>query len=122
MKKITQGITIRFRSASLLKKPLHTLPMQDAKLDAVAVSTGPGSYTGLRIGLSTAKGVCYGSEAKLISIPTLKVLCAPILLGRDIDDDALLCPMIDARRMEVFSNIRPFIARGKEDTGRYRGQ
>lgn len=88
-----------------VEKALAYIANAGCKLDAVAVSTGPGSYTGLRIGLSTAKGVCYGSEAKLISIPTLKVLCAPVLLGRDIDDDALLCPMIDARRMEVYSAI-----------------
>ena len=75
------------------------------KLDAVAVSWGPGSYTGLRIGLSTAKGVCYGSEAKLISVPTLKVLCVPVLLGKEIEEDALLCPMIDARRMEVYAAV-----------------
>ncbi len=74
-------------------------------LDAVAVSSGPGSYTGLRIGVSTAKGVCYGSGAKLISVDTLKTLCVPVLLGREIEPDALLCPMLDARRMEVYSQI-----------------
>lgn len=79
----------------------HAIP-----LDAVSVSAGPGSYTGLRIGVSTAKGLCYGRDLKLISIPTLKVLCTPILLYReDIPDNALLCPMIDARRMEVYTAI-----------------
>lgn len=79
----------------------HAIP-----LDAVAVSCGPGSYTGLRIGVSTAKGVCYGRSVRLIAVPTLKVLCVPVLLYHDeLPDDALLCPMIDARRMEVYSAI-----------------
>ena len=78
----------------------HAIP-----LDAVAVSCGPGSYTGLRIGVSMAKGVCYGKDVKLIGIPTLKVLCVPVLLRQELPDDALLCPMIDARRMEVYAAI-----------------
>ena len=74
--------------------------------DAVAVSCGPGSYTGLRIGVSMAKGICYGRELKLIAIPTLEVLCVPILLyHEELPEDALLCPMIDARRMEVYADI-----------------
>lgn len=79
----------------------HLIP-----LDAVAVSQGPGSYTGLRIGTSTAKGICYGRDVKLISIPTLQLLCVPILLREAItEEDALLCPMIDARRMEVYAQL-----------------
>ena len=78
----------------------HAIPF-----DAVAVSCGPGSYTGLRIGVSMAKGVCYGRELKLLAIPTLELLCVPILLGRELEDNALLCPMLDARRMEVYSAI-----------------
>lgn len=79
----------------------HALP-----LDAVAVSCGPGSYTGLRIGVSMAKGVCYGRNLPLIALPTLKVLCVPVLLYHDeLPDDALLCPMIDARRMEVYAAL-----------------
>ncbi|WP_287828394.1 tRNA (adenosine(37)-N6)-threonylcarbamoyltransferase complex dimerization subunit type 1 TsaB [Bacteroides sp.] len=74
-------------------------------LDAVAVSCGPGSYTGLRIGVSMAKGICYGRNVPLIAIPTLKVLAVPVLLHKEIPEDALLCPMIDARRMEVYSAI-----------------
>ena len=74
--------------------------------DAVAVSCGPGSYTGLRIGVSMAKGICYGRELKLIAIPTLEVLCVPILLyHEELPEDALLCPMIDARRMELYAAI-----------------
>ena len=74
----------------------HAIP-----LDAVAVSCGPCSYTGLRIGVSMAKGICYGRNIPLIGLPTLEVMCVPVLLHQDLPDDALLCPMIDARRMEV---------------------
>nr|WP_321375628.1 tRNA (adenosine(37)-N6)-threonylcarbamoyltransferase complex dimerization subunit type 1 TsaB [uncultured Bacteroides sp.] len=73
--------------------------------DAVAVSCGPGSYTGLRIGVSMAKGVCYGRNIPLIGIPTLEVLTVPVLLYHDLPEDALLCPMIDARRMEVYAAV-----------------
>ena len=79
----------------------HAMP-----LDAVAVSCGPGSYTGLRIGVSMAKGVCYGRNLPLIGLETLTVQCVPVLLYHDeLPDDALLCPMIDARRMEVYAAI-----------------
>lgn len=79
----------------------HAIP-----LDAVAVSKGPGSYTGLRIGVSEAKGIAYGRDAKLLSVSTLKLLTVPLLLGREeLPDDALLCPMVDARRMEVYCAV-----------------
>ena len=79
----------------------HAIP-----LDAVAVSQGPGSYTGLRIGASTAKGLCYGRRLPPIAIPTLQLLCTPVLLYQEeLPDDALLCPMIDARRMEVYAAL-----------------
>ena len=78
----------------------HAIP-----IDAVAVSKGPGSYTGLRIGVSTAKGVAYGRDAKLLSVPTLKLLTVPTLLHAELPEDALLCPMIDARRMEVYCAV-----------------
>ena len=78
----------------------HAIPF-----DAVAVSCGPGSYTGLRIGVSIAKGICYGRDLKLIAIPTLELLCVPVLLREIPEEDALLCPMLDARRMEVYAGI-----------------
>lgn len=78
----------------------HAIPF-----DAVAVSGGPGSYTGLRIGVSMAKGICYARNLKLLSVPTLELLCVPVLLGELVEEDALLCPMIDARRMEVYAGI-----------------
>ena len=78
----------------------HAIP-----LDAVAVSCGPGSYTGLRIGVSMAKGICYGRNIPLIGLPTLEVMSVPVLLSEELPEDALLCPMIDARRMEVYAAI-----------------
>ncbi len=78
----------------------HAMP-----LDAVAVSCGPGSYTGLRIGVSMAKGVCYGRDVKLIGLPTPMVMSVPVLLRQELPEDALLCPMIDARRMEVYAAL-----------------
>lgn len=79
----------------------HLIP-----LDAVAVSCGPGSYTGLRIGVSMAKGICYGRSVKLLSVPTLHLLCVPVLLREEIqEENALLCPMLDARRMEVYAQL-----------------
>ena len=78
----------------------HAIPF-----DAVAVSCGPGSYTGLRIGVSMAKGICYGRDLKLIAVPTLELLCVPVLLRELVEEGALLCPMIDARRMEVYAGL-----------------
>ena len=78
----------------------HAIPF-----DAVAVSCGPGSYTGLRIGVSMAKGVCFGRDLKLIAVPTLQLLCVPVLLRELVSEDALLCPMLDARRMEVYAAV-----------------
>lgn len=78
-------------------------------LDAIAVSKGPGSYTGLRIGVSTAKGLCYGLDIPLISVGTLLAMAAGI--APKIDEsktDVILCPMIDARRMEVYTSLFSF--------------
>lgn len=85
-------------------------------LDAVAVSCGPGSYTGLRIGVSMAKGVCYGRNLPLIGLPTLEVLCVPILLYHNLPMNACLCPMIDARRMEVYTAVYDRALNVIEDT------
>ena len=79
----------------------HAIPF-----DAVSVSCGPGSYTGLRIGVSMAKGICYGRDLKLVAVPTLELLCVPVLLRETIqEENALLCPMLDARRMEVYAAL-----------------
>ena len=79
----------------------HGLP-----LEAVAVSCGPGSYTGLRIGVSMAKGICYGRGVKLIAVPTLELMAVPVLLGEHPEEEnALIVPMLDARRMEVYAEV-----------------
>ena len=73
-------------------------------LDAVAVSSGPGSYTGLRIGVSMAKGICFGLGIPLISVPTLELLASTAIRNYP-ENDALYCAMLDARRMEVYAAI-----------------
>lgn len=78
---------------------------QGITIDAVAVSAGPGSYTGLRIGVSEAKGLCFGLDVPLIAVPTLEVLTNSLLSTKQIDGDCLFCPMIDARRMEVYAAL-----------------
>jgi len=75
------------------------------QLQAIAVSKGPGSYTGLRIGVSAAKGLCYGLNIPLISIETLEVLCRTYQMKNSVADIDLLIPMIDARRMEVYTAV-----------------
>lgn len=78
------------------------------QLDAIAVSKGPGSYTGLRIGVSTAKGLCYGLDKPLIAIDTLKAMVVGVIDSLPFGEGqggALFCPMIDARRMEVYTAI-----------------
>ena len=72
------------------------------KLDAIALGKGPGSYTGLRIGTSTAKGLCYSLEIPLVSISTLRAMAFGVTKDEDYK---FYCPMIDARRMEVFASI-----------------
>ena len=93
------------RLGSMVDEALSFTDNHAIPFDAVAVSCGPGSYTGLRIGVSMAKGICYGRDLKLISVPTLELLCVPVLLRELVEDEALLCPMLDARRMEVYAGI-----------------
>ena len=76
------------------------LKMQD--LEAIAVSKGPGSYTGLRIGVSAAKGLCYALDVPLVSVSTLKSMASQL---KSVDEDALIIPVLDARRMEVYSAV-----------------
>lgn len=78
--------------------------LQASDLDAISVSEGPGSYTGLRIGVSTVKGLCYGLNIPLIMIPTLQSLAysAYGVYGNKYD---MYCPMLDARRMEVYTAL-----------------
>lgn len=100
-----KGMSQTVSLGGFVDEALSFIDSRGIPLDAVAVSCGPASYTGLRIGVSMAKGVCYGRGVPLIGIPTPEVLCVPILLHHELPDDALLCPMIDARRMEVYSAI-----------------
>jgi tRNA threonylcarbamoyladenosine biosynthesis protein TsaB len=75
------------------------------KLDAIAVSKGPGSYTGLRIGVSAAKGLCYGLNIPLISLETLEILSRTYASNCKVSSKDLIIPMIDARRMEVYTAV-----------------
>lgn len=88
-----------------IKRCLDWAADHEMKLDAVAVSMGPGSYTGLRIGLSEAKGLAFALDIPLIGVDTLQLLAVSVMFSRDIDPDTLLAPMIDARRMEVYTAV-----------------
>lgn len=88
-----------------VKELLDELKQRTLTLDAVALSEGPGSYTGLRIGASTAKGLCYGYDIPLIPIATTEVLCASLMAKNEVQDGEWLLPMIDARRMEVYTAL-----------------
>ncbi len=101
-----EGVGASEKLGTFVEQALYHLDREGRQLDAVAVSIGPGSYTGLRIGLSMAKGICYGRNVPLIAVPTLEIQCVPLLLGaEEMEDDALVCSMIDARRMEVYAQI-----------------
>jgi len=96
--------------ASFLQAAIHDLTKKAgialASIEAVAVTAGPGSYTGLRVGLSSAKGICYALNKPLIALSTLEVLTVSALLTQNsLPDGSLFCPMIDARRMEVYTAI-----------------
>lgn len=88
-----------------VEEALSCLKERNRKLDAVAVSSGPGSYTGLRIGVSVAKGLCFGFGIPLIGIRTLDILAASAIRRNEVDGDCLYCAMLDARRMEVYAAI-----------------
>ena len=95
--------------ASLLgvyvEKAMQWTKEQGRQIEAVAVSSGPGSYTGLRIGVSVAKGLCFGAGIPLISVPTLSLLAATALRKMNGATDYRYCAMIDARRMEVYAAL-----------------
>ena len=85
---------------------LSEVKAKGLRIEAVALSEGPGSYTGLRIGTSTAKGICYGLDVPLIPVQTLQVLCVAAASAAPVAcRDVYLCPMIDARRMEVYTAV-----------------
>ena len=114
------GVAIEYRQSTTTANHAHDLPLyiqelmavaqrQNISFDAVALSQGPGSYTGLRIGTSTAKGICYGLNLPLIPVDTLQLLSIEALAQIQASNDDLanmyLCPMIDARRMEVYTAL-----------------
>lgn len=91
---------------------LRETGVKSDELDAVAVGMGPGSYTGLRIGVSFAKGLCYGLDIPLLAVGSLEALTDVAIKDYEAGiiqvegwDEALLCPMVDARRMEVYTQI-----------------
>ena len=92
---------------NFIREVMETTGVDYRQLDAVAVSKGPGSYTGLRIGVSTAKGVCYAADLPLMAIDTLEAMAYGMKekLGGQLSENDLLIPMIDARRMEVYAAI-----------------
>ena len=90
--------------AVFVKEVLDEAGMKVSNMDAVALSGGPGSYTGLRIGASTSKGLCFGGDIPLISLNTLLVIAA-MAKAKSTDNYDLIVPMIDARRMEVYTML-----------------
>lgn len=87
-----------------IKEVMDQAGLQFSDLDAVAVSKGPGSYTGLRIGVSTAKGLCFAMDKPLIAVDTLQMMASGFLAQQE-HYNGLTCAMIDARRMEVFTAV-----------------
>ncbi|MDR3297591.1 MAG: tRNA (adenosine(37)-N6)-threonylcarbamoyltransferase complex dimerization subunit type 1 TsaB [Prevotellaceae bacterium] len=88
--------------------------IRPSQLDAVAVSQGPGSYTSLRIGTSVAKGLCYGAGKPLVAVSSLQSLAMLAVAGGSVLPSDLLCPLLDARRMEVYTAL--YDARGLPQT------
>jgi tRNA threonylcarbamoyladenosine biosynthesis protein TsaB len=90
-----------------IEKICQTTGIKLKDLDAVSVTSGPGSYTGLRVGLSSAKGLCYALNKPLLLVNTLEVMAQAAIVAYQASnkDNLLFCPMIDARRMEVFTAI-----------------
>ncbi|MDR1554181.1 MAG: tRNA (adenosine(37)-N6)-threonylcarbamoyltransferase complex dimerization subunit type 1 TsaB, partial [Prevotellaceae bacterium] len=84
---------------------LNQQNLKVSDLDAIAISEGPGSYTGIRIGVSTAKGLCFGANKPLIAVGSLLSLTKLAVEKIKPSSETLLCPMIDARRMEVYTAL-----------------
>ncbi|WP_165044075.1 tRNA (adenosine(37)-N6)-threonylcarbamoyltransferase complex dimerization subunit type 1 TsaB [Dysgonomonas sp. ZJ709] len=101
----TKGPSHAVLLGAFVDEATKELRSKGLKLDAVAVSCGPGSYTGLRIGVSEAKGLCYGLNIPMIAIGTLRLMASAVAKKGLVDPAILLCPMIDARRMEVYDAL-----------------
>ncbi len=111
-KESTEGLNHSQLLTVFIEELIKTNKFEFNRLDAVAVSKGPGSYTGLRIGVSVAKGLCYGLNIPLISVGSIEAMGFHIALNADnymstasADRKILYCPMIDARRMEVYTAL-----------------
>lgn len=101
-----EGQTHATLLSQYVKEMLEYARSREIKIDAIAVSIGPGSYTGLRIGLSEAKGLAFGLDLPLIGVNTLQLMTVSTMFNHFIDeDDVLFVPMIDARRMEVYTAV-----------------
>ena len=99
-----EGMQHANRLAPFVERCMEELKRKEEKLDAVAVSLGPGSYTGLRIGLSLAKGLAFSLGIPLIGVDTLKIIAVKAMFrSMDWTGEEVLVPMVDARRMEVFT-------------------
>lgn len=103
IKELNNGYTHAENLHLFIQDVLLDAGIETKQLEAISVSTGPGSYTGLRIGYATAKGLAYALNIPLITVSTLKALTA--LAIQQTSTDALYCPMLDARRMEVYYGI-----------------
>lgn len=101
-KEINEGFTHAENLHTFISDVLKETGIKPSELNAIAVSKGPGSYTGLRIGVSAAKGLCYALSIPLIGINTLHIMSA---IASQLNTNTLLCPMLDARRMEVYTAI-----------------
>jgi tRNA threonylcarbamoyladenosine biosynthesis protein TsaB len=102
-KEINEGYTHAENLHVFIQELLTETKLPASELHAIAVSKGPGSYTGLRIGVSAAKGLAFALEIPLISIDTLQLMAAQARLRND--NDGYYCPMLDARRMEVYTAV-----------------
>lgn len=101
----TEGRNHALLLTTFIENCLKQTGVTFADLDAIAVSKGPGSFTGLRIGVSTAKGLCYALDKPLISVNSLQSMAAVVIGNGHQKQVDLLCPMIDARRMEVYTAL-----------------
>lgn len=101
LKESNEGLNHSVLLGTYIDEILKENNVQTGQLDAVAISMGPGSYTGLRIGVSMAKGLCFGIGKPLIAVPTLQALA--LAVSSKNGEDIWYCPMIDARRMEVYT-------------------
>lgn len=99
----TNGLIHSEKLHLFIEECLEKAAITPSNLAAVSVSKGPGSYTGLRIGISAAKGLCYGLNIPLIAIDTLEAMAQAVALN--VEKNAVLIPMIDARRVEVFCSV-----------------